>query len=213
MELEKKKETQWAIKKNNDPNKVIYFKAIEESGIIVKICIGIQELEKELTFETNPEEFKNLYAIFKSFRDLLYSEGLDILHEAIKQDEPINSLKINNDINLEDSINSITEKELENLKKIKFSEEEEFKEEHIEIPINEEIPIEDVEKRDEILEELNEIPKDEKTQEILKAIDEIQIEQDKIKKEISNKENSTIISNRKEKNNTEKLDPTEWDPW
>lgn len=212
MELEKKKETQWVIKKHNDPNKVIYLKSIEESGIIVKITIGIRESEKELIFETNPEEFKNLYAIFKSFRDLLYSEGLDILHEAIKQEEDSDkNLNENKRLNSEEYVNSITEKELANLKKIERGQQEDFKDNEIRY---DEKSIEEYEKADEILEDLKEIPNDEKTQEILKTIDEIQLDQRTNTKETSDFKREDPTSNsKKEKNSNEKLDPTEWDPW
>lgn len=109
MELEKKRETKWFIKKKG-AKKSFYLRSVEDSGQINQIGVGLTHLDDEIYLEMNPEEFKNFYFILKSFKDLLYSEGLDVLGENHGMEE-----QESEDEN--EDLDSLTTRELNSLEK------------------------------------------------------------------------------------------------
>ena len=53
MELQKKKETAWVIKKKDNKG-YFNFKYIEEEGLITGVGIGLKDLKNEVFFEMTP---------------------------------------------------------------------------------------------------------------------------------------------------------------
>ena len=222
MELQKKKETAWVIKKKDNKG---YFKLkyIEDEGLITGVGIGLQDLRNEIYFEMTPLEFKNFYSILQSFKDLLYSEGLDINENKVEEnmyDEP-------SPIPIE-SIEDRTFKEIESLRQIEKGslnfEDENISEKDLKIDqetvpmisdnVTQEVkPIEDLNlNTDEMFKELDDIiPSIEKggsDQFLHEPSSEFGINFEK------DKNSDDLEDSSEEENNKKKpLDPKEWDPW
>ncbi|MHA1727174.1 MAG: hypothetical protein ACTSWY_00400 [Promethearchaeota archaeon] len=111
MELQKKKETLWSVKKK-DSDGYFKLKFIEEGGVITGIGIGLSKSDNEIFFEMTPLEFKNFYSIIKSFKDLLYSEGLEFMVKP--ESEFMDKSETESEENSQDQ----TIKEIENLRRI-----------------------------------------------------------------------------------------------
>jgi hypothetical protein len=116
MEIQKKKETQWVIKKK-DGNGSFKLKYYDDAGIITEIGIGLAEPDKEVFFEMTPLEFKNFVMVLKSFVNLLYSEGLELMNVDVLNDFQNNN-NVENHVHYDENIDNVTEKEIENLRQI-----------------------------------------------------------------------------------------------
>lgn len=222
MELQKKKETAWVIKKKDNDG---YFKLkyIEEEGLITGVGIGLKDLRNEIYFDMTPLEFKNFYSILHSFKDLLYSEGFDINENNVEE----STYDENSSIPIE-SIEDRTFKEIESLRQIekgslKFDDEnrseENLHDDHETVTIISEDIVHETKaienynlNTDEIFKDLDNIePSIEKggTEQTLDKPSSdfsINLEEDKNSGDIND-------SLTKENNKKKTLDPKEWDPW
>ena len=222
MELQKKKETAWVIKKKDNKGH-FKFKYIEEEGLITGVGIGLKDLRNEIFFEMTPLEFKNFYSILQSFKDLLYSEGFDINENNVEEntsDEtapvPVESLEDRTFKEIEslrqienDSLDLIDEKKIDKDHDIDHKSITTISEDNlIEIKSNEGYNL----NTDDIFKELDDIvpsiEKGESEQNLEKSLPEniINFEADKKSDELKD-------SSPKEDNKKKQLDPKEWDPW
>ncbi len=222
MELQKKKETAWVIKKK-DNNGYFKLKYIEDEGLITGVGIGLQDLRNEIYFEMTPLEFRNFYSILQSFRDLLYSEGFDINENNVEE----NVHNETSPIPIE-SIEDRTFKEIESLRQIEKGSpifEDENRSEK-DLNIDKEIVTMISEEKNQEFKSDEDFNPD--TEELYKELDDIipsiekggsdqnlydsssdfsmNFEDDKNSDDL---EDSPIKENNKKK----PLDPKEWDPW
>ena len=222
MELQKKKETAWVIKKK-DNNGYFKLKYIEDEGLITGVGIGLQDLRNEIFFEMTPLEFKNFYSILQSFKDLLYSEGFDINENNVEE----NVYDETPPIPVE-SIEDRTFKEIESLRQIEKGslnfEDENISEKDLNID-QETVPMISEDDTQEI-KSTNDFNLD--TDEMFKELDDIipSIEKGGSNQNLhepssdfsinfeKDKNSDDLEDSSAEENNKKKpLDPKEWDPW
>jgi hypothetical protein len=72
MQLEKRNETVWSIKRKEHPGRFI-LRATEEGGKVINVAIGLENGENAITFQMNQAEFQNFYGIVSSFKELVES--------------------------------------------------------------------------------------------------------------------------------------------
>lgn len=222
MELQKKKETAWIIKKK-DNNGYFKLKYIEEEGLITGVGIGLKDLRNEIYFDMTPLEFKNFYSVLNSFKDLLYSEGFDINENNVEESayDETSSIPI-------ESIEDRTFKEIESLRQIEkgslnFEDEnrseEDLKNDHETVTMISKDDFHEIKSNKDF--NLN-------TDEIFKDLDNIEpsIEKGRTEQTLDtplpdfsinieeDKNSGDLDDSLTEENNKKKtLDPKEWDPW
>lgn len=222
MELQKKKETAWVIKKKGNDG---YFKLkyIEEEGLITGVGIGLKDLRNEIYFDMTPLEFKNFYSVLNSFKDLLYSEGFDINEnneEEITYDQT-SSIPI-------ESIEDRTFKEIESLRQIEKGSLNFEDENRSEENLNDDHETVTMISEDNIHETQSTENYNLNTEEIFKDLDNIEPSIEKGGSEqtldksspdfrinLEEDKNSGDLNDSLTKENNKKkiLDPKEWDPW
>lgn len=72
MELSKRNETVWVIKRTNNPGRFL-LKSVEEAGEYLEFSIGMELDKSKLMFEMDREEFENFYKILTNFKNLIDS--------------------------------------------------------------------------------------------------------------------------------------------
>jgi len=205
MEIYKKKETKWMVKKK-ESNISFLLKSIENAGRIEEINIGFEDNNGEHLIKMDGNEFKKFFAILKSFNDLLYSEGLEIDEKGL---ETLNKIEKPKDIikGKENDMENRTEEEINNIRKIEKTGINNSKIKNIEVENlsgNEAIS-------NDILNSIDEIePTVEETESFLQksnisTINNL-LEQ---KKDTEDKDSNDEKKNEKEQN----LDSSDWDPW
>ncbi|MHA1396055.1 MAG: hypothetical protein ACTSRZ_21330 [Promethearchaeota archaeon] len=192
MEIRKKKETKWVIKKKED-QKIFFLKSVEDSGRIEAISIGLDDGNYEIFLDMNGDEFKKFFAIIKSFKDLLYSEGLELNEEELEEAD--NYENVNESVKDSD-IKTRTEEELNNLRMIENNKNNNKKE------INSENALK---------------PSKVITKDILKSINEVEpsVEKNNFYNE-EDEENINLYDKKLDTENNDidsDLDPKDWDPW
>jgi len=234
MEIQKKKETQWVIKKK-DGKGAFKLKYYEDAGIITDVGIGLKDLDKEIFFEMTPLEFKNFVSVLKSFINLLYAEGLELMNVDL-----LNNIQeaqtTQNESQYDDNIDNSTEKEIENLRQIEAGNQQQDISQPDKLISQETEPNENsgnIESEQLILDPINNLhdfpPLDERneinTEKIFNEIDNIvpTVENgDKGEQENRDTDNLTKtndnnnefeIETKDEQKKKNGLDPKDWDPW
>jgi len=70
MELSKRNETIWVVKRTNKPGRFL-LRSVEEAGDYIEFSIGMESENSKLMFDMDKDEFENFYKILTNFKNLI----------------------------------------------------------------------------------------------------------------------------------------------